>query len=50
MLAYGIEKTGTDLVAMVVNGNGKDEAGEDKKFDDDQTFPARFRSVWINIS
>ena len=36
MLAYGIEKTGTDLVAMVVNGNGKDEAGEDKKFDDDK--------------
>jgi hypothetical protein len=36
MLAYGIEQTGTDLVAMVVNGNGKDEAGDDKKFDDDK--------------
>jgi len=36
MLVYGIETTGTDLVAMVVNGNGKDEAGEDKKFDDDK--------------
>lgn len=35
MFVYGIEKTGTDLIAMVVNGNGKDEAGEDKKFDDD---------------
>lgn len=35
MLVYGIEKTGTDLVGLVVNGNGKAEAGEDKKFDDD---------------
>jgi len=35
MLVYGVEKTGTDLIAMVVNGNGKDEAGEDKKFDSD---------------
>jgi len=36
MVTYGIEKTGTDLVAMVVNGNGKGEAGADKKFDDDK--------------
>ncbi|UCE08552.1 MAG: hypothetical protein JSW07_11230, partial [bacterium] len=36
MLVYGIEKTGTDLVALVVNGNGKEEAGSDKKFDDDK--------------
>ncbi|MBN2171744.1 MAG: hypothetical protein JW819_10550 [Candidatus Krumholzibacteriota bacterium] len=36
MLAYGIEETGTDLVAMVVNGNGKDEAGDDHRFDDDK--------------
>jgi hypothetical protein len=35
MLVYGIEKTGTDLVGLLVNGNGKAEAGEDKKFDDD---------------
>lgn len=35
MLVYGIEKTGTDLVGLVVNGNGKAEAGSDKKFDDD---------------
>lgn len=26
MLAYGIEKTGTDLVGMAVNGNGKPES------------------------
>ncbi|MBC8184375.1 hypothetical protein H8E88_25045 [candidate division KSB1 bacterium] len=35
VFVYGIEKTGTDLIALVVNGNGKDEAGADKKFDDD---------------
>jgi len=26
MLVYGIEQTGTDIVAMIVNGNGKPEA------------------------
>jgi len=26
MLVYGIEKTGTDIVGMIVNGNGKPEA------------------------
>jgi hypothetical protein len=36
MFVYGIEASGTDLVAMVVNGNGKPEAGEDRKFDDDK--------------
>ncbi|MFZ5515043.1 MAG: hypothetical protein ACOY90_00285 [Candidatus Zhuqueibacterota bacterium] len=35
MFVYGIEKTSTDLVALAVNGNGKGEAGEDSKFDDD---------------
>jgi len=34
MLTYNIEKTGTDLVAMVVNGNGKPEA-IDRKIDQD---------------
>jgi hypothetical protein len=34
IFTYGIEATGTDLVAMLVNGNGKPEAGEDG-FDDD---------------
>ncbi|MBD3235933.1 MAG: hypothetical protein GF330_04455 [Candidatus Eisenbacteria bacterium] len=35
MATYTIEPTGTDLVAMLVNGNGKDEAGDDHKFDSD---------------
>lgn len=34
VLTYGLAATGTDLVAMLVNGNGKPEAGEDG-FDDD---------------
>lgn len=34
MISYGIARTGTDLVATVTNGNGKDEADEDRKFDD----------------
>lgn len=34
MLAYTIEKTSTDLIGMVVNGNGKPEA-EDGKLDQD---------------
>lgn len=36
MLVYGIEKTGTDLVGLVVNGNGKEEAGANHKFDQDK--------------
>ncbi len=36
MLVYGIQKTGTDVIGMVVNGNGKGEAGADRKFDDDK--------------
>ena len=35
MFVYGIEQTGTDLVAMVVNGNGKGEADSLGKFDND---------------
>jgi len=35
MLVYGIEKTGTDLVGFIVNGNGKAEADSDRKFDQD---------------
>ena len=35
MCTYGIQKTGTDLVVLVVNGNGKDEADANKKFDKD---------------
>jgi len=36
MLTFDIEKTGTGLVGMVVNGNGKEEAGNDRKFDNDK--------------
>jgi hypothetical protein len=36
MLVYGIEKTGTDLVGILVNGNGKEEAGGNRKFDRDK--------------
>jgi len=35
MLVYGIDKTATDLVGFVVNGNGRAEAGSDHKFDMD---------------
>jgi len=34
MFVYGIEQTGTDIVGMVVNGNGKPEA-DNGKFDQD---------------
>ncbi len=33
MISYGIARTGTDLVATITNGNGKDEADRDRKFD-----------------
>lgn len=36
MLPFSIDKTGTDLVGMVVNGAGIGDAGEDRKFDDDK--------------
>jgi len=45
MLVYGIEQTGTDLVGFVVNGNGKEEAGGDRKFDSD-----KFKNVGFRIS
>jgi len=45
MLIYGIENTGTDIVGLVVNGNGKEEAGEDKKFDRD-----RFKNFGLRLS
>jgi hypothetical protein len=43
MMTYDIESTGTGLVAMVVNGNGKPDAGSDRKFDTDnfKNFGAR---------
>jgi hypothetical protein len=36
MLPFSISRTGTDIVAMVVNGNGIVEAGEDREFDEDK--------------
>ncbi len=36
MLVYGINKTGTDITCLLVNGNGKGEAGVDRKFDNDK--------------
>ena len=36
MLPFSIPETGTDIVAMVVNGNGIVEAGEDREFDEDK--------------
>ena len=45
MLLYSIDKTSTDLVGMVVNGNGKVEAGFDEKFDRDD-----FKNVGLRLS
>ncbi|MBN1478723.1 hypothetical protein EH223_17325 [candidate division KSB1 bacterium] len=36
MLVYGIEQSGTDIIAQIVNGNGIHEAGENRKFDADK--------------
>jgi hypothetical protein len=36
MMTFDIEKTGTGLVGMLVNGNGKPEAGDNRKFDNDK--------------
>jgi hypothetical protein len=44
MLTYGIDKTRTDLVAFVVNGNGKAVADEvSRKFDSDNNKSLGFR-------
>jgi hypothetical protein len=44
MLVYGIPQTGTDLVGLIVNGNGKDMADEDThKFDKDSFKNIGFR-------
>ncbi len=45
MLVYGVEQTGTDIVGLVVNGNGKTEAGADHKFDRDE-----FKNVGLRIN
>ena len=44
MLTYGIARTGTDLVGLLVNGNGKPMASEEtKQFDNDKHKNAAFR-------
>jgi len=45
IFAYGIPSTGTDLVAMVVNGNGIPEAGVDKLFDDD-----KYKNIGLRVA
>ncbi len=45
MLVYGIEKTGTELVGLIVNGNGKEEAGGDHKFDQD-----KYKNMGIRVN
>ena len=36
MLPFSIDRSKTDVVFMVVNGNGLEEAGDDRKFDEDK--------------
>lgn len=45
MLPFSIDKTGTDLVGMMVNGAGIGDAGEDRKFDDD-----KFKNYGLRIN
>ena len=43
MFTYGIPQIGTDLAALIVNGNGKAPADEQKKFDNDKYKNVAFR-------
>ncbi len=45
MVTYGIDLSGTDLVGMIVNGNGAAEAGDDHKFDRDS-----FKNFGVRVS
>ena len=45
MFIWGLDRTHTELIGLVVNGNGKGEAGQDKKFDDD-----KFKNWGMKIS
>jgi hypothetical protein len=45
ILAYGIEKTGTDILASVTTGNGIPEAGIDKRFDADP-----YKNVMVRVA
>jgi hypothetical protein len=43
MLVYGIDQTGTDVIGMVVNGNGAPAGGENRKLDQDNYKNLGFR-------
>ncbi len=45
MMTYDFESTGTGLVGMMVNGNGKPDAGADRKFDNDNFKNFGFRII-----
>lgn len=45
IFAYDIEKTGTDIVAMITNGNGIPEAGSNHRFDSDP-----YKNVGLRVS
>ncbi|MDZ7820353.1 MAG: hypothetical protein U5N26_00280 [Candidatus Marinimicrobia bacterium] len=45
VFAYGIEKTGTDILASVTTGNGIPEAGLDKRFDADP-----YKNIMVRVA
>lgn len=45
MVTYDFESTGTGLVGMLVNGNGKPDAGDDRKYDSDKYKNYGFRVI-----
>jgi len=45
MLVYGIDKTGTDIIGQIVNGNGLSEAGSNKKLDAD-----KFKNLGLRLN
>ncbi|MDX2475099.1 MAG: hypothetical protein QNL91_15495 [Candidatus Krumholzibacteria bacterium] len=45
MVTYDFESTGTGLVGMVVNGNGKPDAGDNRKYDNDKYKNYGFRVI-----
>jgi hypothetical protein len=45
MVPFSLPRTGTDFVGFIVNGNGKGEADENRKFDND-----RFKNAGLRIS
>ncbi len=45
MVTYDFESTGTGLVGLLVNGNGKPDAGDDRKYDTDKYKNWGFRVI-----